>query len=57
VAESVANKLAATQLLEQTTIEIQTARARAQIREVDAEGIAEAMETINQKLTPLWRSV
>ncbi len=54
VAESVANKLAATQVLEQTTIEIQTARARAQIREADAEGIAKAMETINQKLTPIY---
>jgi len=54
VADSVANKLAATQVLEQTTIEIQTARARAQIREADAEGIAKAMDTINQKLTPLY---
>ena len=54
VAESVANKLAATQVLEQTTIEIQTAKARAQIREADAEGIAKAMETINQKLTPIY---
>jgi hypothetical protein len=54
VAESVANKLAATQVLEQTTIEIQTAKARAQIREADAEGIAKATETINQKLTPLY---
>lgn len=54
VAESVANKLAATQVLEQTTIEIQTAKAKAQIREAEAEGIAKAMETINQKLTPLY---
>lgn len=54
VAQSVANKLAATQVLEQTTIEIQTAKARAQIREADAEGIAKATETINQKLTPLY---
>ena len=54
VAESVANKLAATQVLQQTTIEIQTAKARAQIREAEAEGIAKAMETINQKLTPLY---
>jgi regulator of protease activity HflC (stomatin/prohibitin superfamily) len=54
VAESVANKLAATQVLEQTTIEIQTAKARAQTREAEAEGIAQAMETINQKLTPLY---
>ena len=54
VAESVANKLAATQVLEQTTIEIQTAKARAQIREADVEGIAKATETINQKLTPLY---
>ena len=48
VAESVANKLAATQVLEQTTIEIQTAKAKAQIREADADGIARAMETINE---------
>jgi hypothetical protein len=54
VADSVANKLAATQVLEQTTIEIQTAKARAQIREAEADGIAKAMETINQKLSPLY---
>jgi hypothetical protein len=54
VADSVANKLAATQVLEQTTIEIQTAKARAQIREAEAEGIAKATDTINQKLTPLY---
>jgi regulator of protease activity HflC (stomatin/prohibitin superfamily) len=54
VAQSVANKLAATQVLEQTTIEIQTAKARAQIREAEAEGVAKAMDTINQKLTPLY---
>jgi regulator of protease activity HflC (stomatin/prohibitin superfamily) len=54
VADSVANKLAATQVLEQTTIEIQTAKARAQIREAEADGIAKAMDTINQKLTPLY---
>ena len=54
VAQSVANKLAATQVLEQTTIEIQTAKAKAQIREADAEGVAKAMDTINQKLTPLY---
>ena len=54
VAQSVANKLAATQVLEQTTIEIQTAKARAQIREAEAEGVARAMDTINQKLTPLY---
>jgi regulator of protease activity HflC (stomatin/prohibitin superfamily) len=54
VAQSVANKLAATQVLEQTTIEIQTAKAQAQIREAEAEGVAKAMDTINQKLTPLY---
>jgi regulator of protease activity HflC (stomatin/prohibitin superfamily) len=54
VANSVANKLAATQVLEQTTIEIQTAKAKAQIREAEAEGVAKAMDTINQKLTPLY---
>lgn len=54
VAQSVANKLAATQVLEQTTIEIQTAKAKAQIREADADGVAKAMDTINQKLTPLY---
>ncbi len=48
------NKLAATQVLEQTTIEIQTAKAKAQIREAEAEGVAKAMDTINQKLTPLY---
>ena len=54
VANSVAEKLAATQVLEQTTIEIQTAKARAQIREAEADGIAKSMDTINQKLTPLY---
>lgn len=54
VADSVAAKLAATQVLEQTSIEIQTAKAKAQIREADAEGIAKAMDTINAKLTPLY---
>lgn len=54
VADSVANKLAATQVLEQTTIEIQTAKARAQIREAEADGIAKAMQTINEKLSPLY---
>src|SRR5258707_9069566 len=54
VADSVANKLAATQVLEQTTIEIETAKAKAQIREADAEGVAKAVDTINQKLTPLY---
>jgi regulator of protease activity HflC (stomatin/prohibitin superfamily) len=54
VADSVANKLAATQVLEQTTIEIETAKAKAQIREAEADGIAKAMDTINQKLTPLY---
>jgi hypothetical protein len=54
VAQSVANKLAATQVLEQTTIEIQTAKAKAQIREAEAEGVAKAMHTINQKPTPLY---
>ena len=54
VADSVAKKLAATQVLEETTIEIQTAKAKAQIREAEADGIAKAMDTINQKLTPLY---
>jgi regulator of protease activity HflC (stomatin/prohibitin superfamily) len=54
VADSVANKLAATQVLKQTTVEIQTAKAKAQIREAEAEGVAKAMDTINQKLTPLY---
>src|SRR5712692_10176925 len=54
VADSVANKLAATQVLEQTTIEIETAKAKAQIREAEADGIAKAMDKINQKLTPLY---
>lgn len=54
VADSVANKLAATQVLEQTTIEIQTAKARAQIREAEADGIAKAMQTINERLSPLY---
>src|SRR5260370_16352768 len=54
VADSVANKLAATQVLEQTTIEIETAKAKAQIREAESDGIAKAMNKINQKLTPLY---
>lgn len=51
VADAVAKKMATTQVLEQKTTEIQIAERDAQKRIKDAEGVAKAMEIINQRLT------
>ncbi|HYB92021.1 MAG TPA: SPFH domain-containing protein [Candidatus Binataceae bacterium] len=54
VAEAVARKMAATQVLQQTQIEIETEKAKAQKRVVEARGIADAMEIVKNQLTPLY---
>jgi len=54
VSEAVAQKMAATQVLQQTQIEIETEKARAQKRVVEVQGIADAMKIINNELTPLY---
>lgn len=51
VAEAVAQKLATTQVLERTQIEIQVTEAEAKKRVVEANGIAESMRIINESLT------
>lgn len=54
VADAVSSKLAATQVLERKKTEIAIAEADAQRRLVEARGIAESMDVINQKLTPQY---
>ncbi|MBI2446515.1 MAG: hypothetical protein HYV51_01700 [Parcubacteria group bacterium] len=54
VANAVAKKMATTQLLEQKATEIQIAGRDAEKRIKDAEGVAKAMEIINQRLTPQY---
>jgi len=54
VANAVSLKLAATQDLERKKIEIEQAEMDKKKRIVEAEGIAGAMEVVNQKLTPLY---
>ena len=51
VANAVSQKLAATQVLERTQIEIDIAQAQARKRVVEAEGIAQSMQIINERLT------
>ena len=51
VAAAVAEKLAATQVLERKRIEIDIAQAEAAKRVVEAEGIARSMQIINERLT------
>jgi regulator of protease activity HflC (stomatin/prohibitin superfamily) len=51
VASAVAQKLAATQVLERKQIEIDIAQAEARKRIVEAGGIAESMQIINERLT------
>lgn len=51
VANAVANKLSETQKKEQAEIAIETEKALAKKRVVEAEGIAKAMDIITQKLT------
>lgn len=52
VADAVARKLAATQNLERTDIEIKISQKEAEKRVAEAHGIAEAITIINQQLTP-----
>jgi regulator of protease activity HflC (stomatin/prohibitin superfamily) len=52
VANAVAQKIAATQVLEQKTTEIQITVKEAEKREKEAEGFAHAMATIKGQLTP-----
>jgi regulator of protease activity HflC (stomatin/prohibitin superfamily) len=54
VADAVSLKLAATQDLERKQIEIRQAEMEKKKRVVEAEGIAQAMEVINAKLTPSY---
>lgn len=51
LADAVTRRLSATQALEQRRVEIETERASAQARVVQAEGIARSMEIINSRLT------
>jgi regulator of protease activity HflC (stomatin/prohibitin superfamily) len=52
VANAIAQKIAATQVLEQKTTEIQITVKDAEKREKEAEGVARAMATIKSQLTP-----
>lgn len=52
IADAVAAKLAATQKLEQMDTEVKIEKKKKEQRVVEAQGIAEAMNIINSKLTP-----
>jgi SPFH domain / Band 7 family len=54
VENAVAQKIAATQVLEQKTTEIQITVKEAEKREKEAEGVAHAMATIKGQLTPAY---
>ena len=54
VADAVATKMAATQVLERKATEIEIERREKDKRIIQAEGIAKAMEIIQLKLTPLY---
>ncbi|MEY4722545.1 MAG: hypothetical protein RLZZ324_58 [Candidatus Parcubacteria bacterium] len=54
VANAVAKKMAATQRLEQQSTELSIAEKSRQMRVVDAQGIAEAMKIINERLTTVY---
>jgi regulator of protease activity HflC (stomatin/prohibitin superfamily) len=54
VANAVAEKMAATQRLEQAEINVQIEKKKAEQRIAEATGIAKAMEIINQRLSPLY---
>jgi regulator of protease activity HflC (stomatin/prohibitin superfamily) len=56
VADAVSQKLAAVQILERKATEVKIEEAERQKRVVQAKGIAEAMDVINQKLTPMYLS-
>jgi regulator of protease activity HflC (stomatin/prohibitin superfamily) len=51
VSQAVSEKLASTQILERKKIEVTIADAEAKRRVVEAQGIADSMNIINQKLT------
>jgi hypothetical protein len=52
MANAVAQKIAATQILDQKTTEIQITMKAAEKREKEAEGVAQAMAMIKSRLTP-----
>ena len=54
IANAVSKKLAATQELEQRTTQNRIAEMDAKKRLIEAEGIAKAMDVVQQKLTPLY---
>jgi regulator of protease activity HflC (stomatin/prohibitin superfamily) len=54
VADAVAQKLATTQILERKNTEVEIEKAEAKKRVTQAQGIAEAMELIQAKLTPFY---
>ncbi|MBI5502910.1 MAG: hypothetical protein HY907_21880 [Deltaproteobacteria bacterium] len=54
VAQAVAAKMAAQQLLEQQQTEVDIAKKQAEIRIAEATGIAEAMRIINERLTQAY---
>lgn len=54
VSTAVANKIAATQELEQRDTVINMKKKDATIREIEANGIAKAMDIVQQKLTPYY---
>ena len=54
IANAVAKKLAATQELEQRTTQNLIAQKDAEKRLIEAEGIAKAMDVVQQKLTPMY---
>lgn len=54
VALAVARKMAAQQTLEQQQTEVDIAKKKAEIRVAEAEGIAEAMRIINERLTQAY---
>jgi len=54
VADAVAEKMATTQILERTKLEVDVEKAKAEKRVAEANGIADAMEIVQSKLTPLY---
>jgi regulator of protease activity HflC (stomatin/prohibitin superfamily) len=54
VEQAVSKKLATTQILERTKMEIAVTQAQAQKRVAEAQGIAQAMQIINNQLSPLY---
>jgi len=54
VDSAIKDKLRSQQALEAKTFELETARKNAEIKKVEAEGIAQAQDIIQKKLTPLY---